>query len=99
VIAEPLCQTFQSQNGFCGQGRDALLGSRGVNPRRRGMSFVGLAWSGTDQGKQKCLMYATNFVSRAFEESDLHKTAHLHTKSLAQKRSGFKMMTNECNIH
>jgi hypothetical protein len=43
-------------------------------------------------------MYATNFVLRAFEESGLHKTAHLHTKCLAQKRSGSKIMTNESNI-
>jgi hypothetical protein len=62
------------------------------------MSFVGLVWSGTNQGKQKCLMYATNFVWRASEEFDLHKTAHLRTKPLAQKRSCSKIMTNECNI-
>jgi hypothetical protein len=63
------------------------------------MSFVGLAWSGgTDQGKQKCLMYATNFALRAFEESNHHKTAHLRTKSLARKRSGFKITINEYNI-
>jgi hypothetical protein len=62
------------------------------------MSFVGLVWSGTSQGKQKCLMYATNFAMMAAEEFDLHKTAHLHTKPLARKRSSFKIMTNECNI-
>jgi hypothetical protein len=62
------------------------------------MSFVGLVGSGTNQGKQKCLMYATNFALKASEEFDLHKTAHFHTKPLARKRSGFKMMINEYNI-
>jgi hypothetical protein len=62
------------------------------------MSFVGLVWSGTRQAKQKCLMYATNFVLRASEEFDPRKTAHLGTKRLARKRSSCKIMTNECNM-
>ena len=37
VAAEPLCQTFKSQNGFFGQDRRAPLGSRGVNRRCRRM--------------------------------------------------------------
>jgi hypothetical protein len=42
------------------------------------------AWcSGTSQGKQKCLMYATNFALSASEQYDLHKTAQLRTKPLA----------------
>jgi hypothetical protein len=71
---------------------------RGVYPRRRRMSFVGLVRFGTNQGKQKCLMYATNFALSASEEFGHHKTAHLRTNPLARKRSGFKIMTNACNI-
>jgi hypothetical protein len=76
MTAEPLCQTFQSQNGFFGQNRHALLGSRGVNPRRRRTIFVGPAGNGaktSNQGKQKCLMYATNFVWSVSADSILIK--------------------------
>src|SRR6476660_7470068 len=50
VTTEPLCQTFQSQNGFCGQYRHALPDSRGVNPRRRRMSLS--SWFGAVRAKE-----------------------------------------------
>jgi hypothetical protein len=62
------------------------------------MSFVGLVWSGTKQGEQKCLMYATVFHLEASEISNAQEAPIYQANRWRENNQAAKQMTIACNV-
>jgi hypothetical protein len=62
------------------------------------MSFVGLVWSGTKQGEQKCLMYATVFHLETSEISSSRETPIYRTNRWRENNQVAEKMTIARNV-